>query len=219
MQSGTYVVLTVHDTGCGIEPTVLERIFEPFFTTKGHGEGTGLGLSVVHGIIENHGGYMAVRSEPGNGSTFHIYLPKLEAKVHPPAASTRPVRGGNERVLFIDDEDIVVDLYRERLTKLGYDVFATTSSTEALEVFKKEPQKFDLIITDYTMPYLTGIDLAIEAMKIRSDIPVILFTGHSDNASPEIVRTAGIREFLMKPQSRDEIAQAIRRVLDTKYEQ
>jgi CheY-like chemotaxis protein len=117
--------------------------------------------------------------------------------------------------LFIDDEDLLVDLYKERLTKLGYEVVASTSSREALELFKKEPQKFDLVITDYTMPNLTGIDLATELLTVRADIPIILCTGHNDNVSPEIVRAAGIREFLMKPQSRDEIAQAIRRVLNT----
>ena len=215
IQPGVYVVLTVHDTGRGIEPKVLERIFDPFFTTKGQGEGTGLGLSVVHGIIKSHNGYTTVRSEPGKGSTFQVYLPKIELPASPAVAKVLPIRGGKERILFIDDEDLLVDLYKERLTKLGYEVVASTSSREALELFKKEPQKFDLVITDYTMPNLTGIDLATELLTVRADIPIILCTGHNDNVSPEIVRAAGIREFLMKPQSRDEIAQAIRRVLNT----
>jgi CheY-like chemotaxis protein len=127
-----------------------------------------------------------------------------------------PVKGGKERVLFVDDEDILVALGNERLMKLGYDVIATASSVEALELFKKEPQKIDLVITDYTMPHLTGIDLATELLKVRADIPIILCTGHSNDVSPEIIKAAGIRELLMKPQSRDEIAQAIRRVLDAK---
>jgi two-component system, cell cycle sensor histidine kinase and response regulator CckA len=216
MRPGAYVVLTVMDTGCGMEPNVIDRIFDPFYTTKGQGEGTGLGLSVVHGIIKNHGGYITVRSEPGKGSTFQVYLPKSETKVSKIITGALPAKGGKERLLFVDDEDILVDLGKERLMKLGYDVIATASSTEALELFKKEPQKIDLVITDYTMPHLTGIDLATELLRVRADIPIILCTGHSDDVSPEIIKAAGIRELLMKPQSRDEIAQAIRRVLDAK---
>jgi CheY-like chemotaxis protein len=216
MRPGLYVVLTVRDTGCGMESKVLDRIFDPFYTTKGQGEGTGLGLSVVHGIIKSHGGYTTVRSELGKGSTFQVYLPKSDSQVSKMITGVLPVKGGKERVLFVDDEDILVDLGNERLKKLGYDVIATTSSIEALEIFKKEPQKFDLVITDYTMPHLTGIELATELLKMRADIPIILCTGHSDDVSPETIKAAGIRELLMKPQSRDEIAQAIRRVLDAK---
>ena len=216
MQPGAYVVLTVSDTGCGMEPKIIDRIFDPFYTTKGQGEGTGLGLSVVHGIIKSHGGYITVRSESGKGSTFQVYLPKSETQVSKIITGALPVKGGKERVLFVDDEDILVDLGNERLMKLGYDVIATTSSIEALELFKKEPHKIDLVITDYTMPHLTGIDLATELLRVRADIPIILCTGHSDDVSPEIIKAAGIRELLMKPQSRDEIAQAIRRVLDAK---
>jgi CheY-like chemotaxis protein len=199
-----------------MEPKFLDRIFDPFYTSKGQGEGTGLGLSVVHGIIKSHGGYITARSEPGKGSTFQVYLPKSETQVSNIITGVVPVRGGKERVLFVDDEDILVDLGNERLMKLGYDVIATTSSIEALELFKKEPHKIDLVITDYTMPHLTGIDLAKELLKVRADIPIILCTGHSDDVSPEIINAAGVRELLIKPQSRDEIAQAIRRVLDAK---
>jgi PAS domain S-box-containing protein len=218
MQPGKYAVLTVRDTGRGIEPEVLKRIFDPFFTTKQQGEGTGLGLSVAHGIVKSHNGYITVRSEPGQGSTFQVYLPSVEPQVSEAGAKAVPIRGGKERILFVDDEDILVDLYKERLTKLGYDVVATTSSTEALELFKKEPDKFDLVITDYTMPHLTGMDLATELLKVRRGIPIILFTGHSDNISPETAKVAGISELLMKPQSKGEIAQAMRRVLDVKRE-
>jgi CheY-like chemotaxis protein len=218
MQPGKYVVLTVHDTGCGIEPEILKRIFDPFFTTKQQGEGTGLGLSVTHGIIKSHNGYITVRSEPGQGSTFQVYLPSIRSQVSEAGARAIPTRGGEERILFVDDEDLLVDLYKERLIKLGYDVIATTSSMEALELFKKEPDKFDLVITDYTMPHLTGMDLATELLKARRDIPVILLTGHSDNVSPETARASGISELLMKPQSKGEIAQAMRRVLDAKRE-
>ncbi len=218
MQPGDYVILTVHDTGCGIEPEILKRIFDPFFTTKQQGEGTGLGLSVAHGIIKSHNGFITVRSEPGQGSTFQVYLPSIRSQVSETGAMAVPIRGGEERVLFVDDEDLLVDLYKERLIKLGYDVIATTSSLEALKLFKKEPDKFDLIITDFTMPHLTGIDLAAELLKVRRDIPIILFTGHNDTVSPETARASGVSELLMKPQSKDEIAQAMRRVLDAKRE-
>jgi PAS domain S-box-containing protein len=218
MQPGKYVVLTVHDTGYGIEPEILKRIFDPFFTTKQQGEGTGLGLSVAHGIVKSHNGHITVRSEPGQGSTFQVYLPSIKLQASEAGAKAVPVRGGKERILFVDDEDILVDLYNERLIKLGYDVVATTSSTEALELFKKEPGKFDLVITDYTMPNLTGIDLAVELLRVKATLPVILLTGHNDNVSPETAKTAGISELLVKPQSRSEIAQAMRRVLDARRE-
>ena len=218
MQPGKYVVLTVHDTGCGIEPEILKRIFDPFFTTKQQGEGTGLGLSVAHGIVKSHNGHITVRSEPGQGSTFQVYLPGIKPQVSEAGAKAVPIRGGKERILFVDDEDILVDLYKERLIKLGYDVVATTSSMEALELFKKEPDKFDLVITDYTMPNLTGMDLTVELLKVKAALPVILLTGHNDNVSPETAKVAGISELLVKPQSKGEIAQAMRRVLDAKRE-
>ncbi len=214
MVPGDYVVLTVRDTGCGMEPDTIDRIFDPFFTTKSLGDGTGLGLSVVHGIIKSYDGHVAVKSEVETGSTFHIYLPRIERQVNLEGEEAGGTKGGQERVLFVDDEDILVDLNRERLNRLGYDVAATTSSTEALEIFKKEPDRFDLIITDYTMPYHTGMDLAKEFQRIRPDIPIILCTGHNERISPETAKAAGIRGFLVKPQSKDQMALAIRRVLD-----
>ena len=136
------------------------------------------------------------------GQHFRYICRVVEPQVSEAGARAVPIRGGKERILFVDDEDILVDLYKERLIKLGYDVVATTSSTEALELFKKEPDKFDLVITDYTMPHLTGMDLATELLKVRRSIPIILFTGHSDNVSPETAKAAGISELLMKPQSK-----------------
>ena len=214
MKPGDYVTLTVHDTGSGMKPEILERIFDPFFTTKPHAEGTGLGLSVVHGIVKSHGGFIQVESEPGKGSVFHIHLPKIERQEGAPVREELPVKGGKECILFVDDEDILVELNNERLTQLGYAVVATTSSLEALKLFKKEPLKFDLVITDYTMPDMTGVDFARKLLKVRSDIPIILCTGYNDDISPDRAKKAGIKEFLLKPQGKRELDLTIRRVLD-----
>ena len=216
MKPGDYVTLSVSDTGSGMKPEVLERIFDPFFTTKTKGEGTGLGLSVVHGIVKSHGGFIKVQSEPGKGSEFSIYLPKVEKKEGFVAGEESAARGGRECVLFVDDENILVELNSERLTQLGYRVTATTSVLEAQEIFKRDPQRFDLIITDYTMPDMTGVDLAKKLLKVRGDIPIILCTGYNDDVSPEKARKAGITGFLMKPQSKSELDLAIRRVMDVK---
>lgn len=213
MKPGDYITLRVRDTGCGMKPEVIERIFDPFFTTKAPGEGTGLGLSVVHGIVKSHRGFLTVESEPGKGSLFSVHLPRTERREA--AADQEPaVRGGSECILFIDDEDMLVQLNHERLTQLGYDVVGTTRCAEALEIFKKEPGRFHLVITDYTMPDMTGADLAKKLLKIRSDIPVILFTGHNDDISAEKARKLGIREFLLKPQTKSELDRTIRRILD-----
>ncbi len=216
MKPGEYVTLTVSDTGPGIKPEVLERIFDPFFTTKTQREGTGLGLSVAHGIVKSHGGSIGVESTPGKGATFSVYLPRIELREVPVAGEEAPEKGGKECILFVDDEDLNVELNTERLTRLGYEVVATTSSLEALKIFKGEPRRFHLVITDYTMPRMTGVDLAREMLKVRGDIPIILCTGYNDSVSPDRARRAGIREFLLKPQDRQELDRAIRRVLNRK---
>lgn len=216
MKPGEYVTLTVSDTGPGIKPEVLERIFDPFFTTKTQREGTGLGLSVAHGIVKSHGGSIGVESKPGKGATFSVYLPRIELREVPVAGEEAPEKGGKECILFVDDEDLNVELNTERLTRLGYEVVATTSSLEALKIFKGEPRRFHLVITDYTMPRMTGVDLAREMLKVRGDIPIILCTGYNDSVSPDRARRAGIREFLLKPQDRQELDRAIRRVLNRK---
>ncbi|MBP1747539.1 MAG: two component system sensor histidine kinase, hybrid [Deltaproteobacteria bacterium] len=218
MKPGNYATLTVRDTGPGMKPEVIERIFDPFFTTKAHTEGTGLGLSVVHGIVKSHGGFIRVESEPGKGSAFYVYLPKTERQEALIVGEEVPVKGGKERILFVDDEDLNVELNNERLTRLGYEVVATTSSLEALEIFKKEPRRFHLVITDYTMPQMTGLDLARELLKVRNDIPIILCTGYNDSVSSDKAKRAGIREFLLKPHGKSELERAIRRVLDAKTE-
>ena len=216
MKPGEYVVLKVSDTGCGMDPATLKRIFDPFFTTKQQGEGTGLGLSVVHGIVKSHDGYITVESERGKGSTFYVYLPKIKDQKCPEDSEPLPVIGGKERILIVDDEDMLVELNEQRLNRLGYEVVATTSSMDALAIFRKEPESFDLVVTDYTMPNMTGMDLAVELLKVRATIPIILCTGHSEPVSPEQAKQTGIKAFLMKPLGKQELAQAIRRVLDKK---
>lgn len=215
IKPGDYIALKVHDNGCGIKPEVMERIFDPFFTTKAHGEGTGLGLSVVHGIVKSHGGFLTVESEPGKGSLFSIYLPRIGTQ-ETAAEEKFPVRGGKECILFVDDEDMLVQLNYERLTQLGYDVVGATRSAEALRTFKEQPGRFHLVITDYTMPDMTGVELAKKLLQIRGDIPIILCTGYNDNISSDRARKVGIREFLLKPQSKSELDRVIRRTLDAK---
>jgi len=215
MAPGEYVVLEVSDSGCGMDPETMEQMFDPFFTTKGEGEGTGLGLSVSHGIVKGHGGYIAVESEPGIGSRFLVYLPGFAegADIQVESASSSPL-GGRERILIVDDEDILVELNRQRLSGLGYDVTATTSSLDALQMFGRAQDSFDLVITDETMPHMTGMDLAAELLKAKPGIPIILCTGHSDKVSPERAWEAGIQKLLMKPFDKRELAEAVRQLLD-----
>lgn len=214
MMPGEYVVLKVTDTGCGMEPQTLERIFDPFFTTKREGEGTGLGLAISYGIVKNHGGYVAVESEPGKGSTFQVYLPRVKTTEVIQDKEAPSATGGSERIMIVDDEDALVELNQQRLTRLGYDVVTTTSSMDALHVFQERPDEFDLVITDQTMPNLTGTDLATELLKVRSDIPIILCTGRSNAVSPDSTKRAGIKAVLMKPLGKRELAEAVRRALD-----
>jgi PAS domain S-box-containing protein len=216
MKSIGYLKLSVRDTGYGMEEETLKQIFDPFFTTKAPGEGTGLGLSVVHGIVSDHDGCILVDSAPGKGSTFHIYLPKLKEHGVPEVKGPIVTPRGSERILLVDDENMMVVLNEERLRGLGYKVVASTSSRKALDIFRRRPDRFDLVITDYTMPDLTGIDLAGELLNMRPDIPVILYTGQSETGLPERVKKAGIVELLMKPLTKQDLAQAVRRALDEK---
>ena len=212
---GTYLKLTVSDTGVGIDPGIMERIFDPFFTTKKPGEGTGLGLSVVYGIVKRCGGTITVKSEVRSGTEFHVYLPVLtDMGEEQEARVEAPVPGGKEHILFVDDEEVLVELGIGMLTGLGYDVVGRTDSLEALELFGASPDGFDLVITDMTMPNMTGIELARELMRIRPAIPVILCTGFSEAITPERVKSAGLRELILKPIIHRRIAQAVRRALD-----
>jgi CheY-like chemotaxis protein len=218
LEAGPYVRLTVQDTGHGMPPEIQERIFEPFFTTKGPGEGTGMGLSVVHGIIASHGGAMTVESAPSHGTTVRVYLPESAAL---PVARTRPeapVLHGCERILFVDDEQALADLGHALLTALGYEVVAVTSSLEALAVFQVAPERFDLVITDYTMPQLTGEALAQALRGIRPTLPIILCTGFSETMTAGKAQALGIDAFCLKPVVLQELGQTIRRVLRQRRE-
>jgi CheY-like chemotaxis protein len=214
LKPGSYINLTISDTGAGIEPDIIGRIFDPFFTTKKIGEGTGLGLSVVYGIIRNHGGAIKVASAPGQGATFNIYLPLLE-EIEPKdmAQVFEPVPTGHERILFVDDEKPLVDLAERMIFSLGYQVTSTTSSEEALRIFLSGPEQFDLVITDMTMPRMTGVELIKKILGVKPLIPVILCTGFSDYVNETKADQLGISAFMMKPFSRNNLAKIIRQVL------
>ncbi len=214
LSPGAYVQMSVSDTGDGMEPIIIERIFDPFFTTKQRGEGTGMGLAVVLGIVKSHGGTITVHSEIGKGSVFDVFLPVIDQEVNNTVVPQTPVPTGNEHILFVDDEKALVDLGKMILERLGYTVSIRTSSLEALELFMEQPQKFDLVITDMTMPNMTGDDLARKLMEIRPDIPVILCTGYSERISGEKARQIGIREFILKPIVMRKLAASVRSVLD-----
>jgi signal transduction histidine kinase/ActR/RegA family two-component response regulator len=215
---GKYQLLSVSDTGHGMPPEIMERIFEPYFTTKKKGEGTGMGLAMVHGIVTGHGGDITVSSQPAAGTTFRVYLPVTgeEAADVPEKPQNQPIQGGNERILFVDDEHTLVEVGEKMLTKLGYHVVTKTNSSEALEMFRSHPDQFDLVITDQTMLHMTGIRLTGEIKAIRPDIPVILCTGFSEDIDEENYKTRGVSGFIMKPLSRKKLAAVIRRVLENK---
>jgi PAS domain S-box-containing protein len=215
LEIGSYVKLSVADTGSGMRPDVIKRIFDPYFTTKEKGVGTGLGLAVVHGIVKKYGGAIKVESEPGKGTAFHIYLPKADFSASVRDEPTKPIAGGSEKILFVDDEKMLVDIGRQALQHLGYDVVSRTSPIEALELFRAKPDRFDLVITDQTMPGMTGDALARELMQIRPGLPVIICTGYSQTIDPERAKQLGIKAFVMKPILINEIAAAVRKVLDT----
>jgi PAS domain S-box-containing protein len=213
IEPGAYIKLAVRDTGTGIPPEVMEGIFDPFFTTKGPGKGTGLGLSVVFGIVKQAHGYITVDSEPGKGSTFTIYLPKLaEGPAEKPATDDVPT--GSERILFVDDEEALVQMGEELLAELGYELVCRTSSRAALSLVKDDPSRFSLVITDQTMPEMTGSELAREILSVRPDMPVILATGFSPLVNEESARAAGIKALVAKPLTKRELAKAIRQVLE-----
>jgi len=211
---GSYLRLSVRDTGHGMATETLERIFDPYFTTKDKRSGTGLGLAVVQGIIQSHDGLITVESAPERGTTFHVYLPLIRLEKHGEREIDEPLAKGHGRILFVDDEITLANLGKEILEHLGYDVISKTSSMEALELFQARCDDFDLVITDLTMPHMTGDKLAKELLKIRHDIPIILCTGYSERVSEGNAKEMGIKEFVMKPLVMRDLAKVIRKVLD-----
>ncbi len=210
-----WVQLTVRDTGSGMAPDVVERIFDPFFTTKETGEGTGMGLAIVHGMITSHGGTITVESTLGKGTTFTLALPQIvDCAAGEVAPTTKTLQRGTERILFVDDEEMLVHLGRELLTHLGYDVVTHTSSLKALDAFQADPQSFDLVIADQTMPEMTGTTLVETLRRVRPDIPIILCTGFSHRVNAEKAKALGIEAFVHKPEKTQDLAVTIRRVLD-----
>ena len=218
LQAGPYVRIGVADSGHGMDAATMERVFDPYFTTKGVGEGSGLGLSIVHGIVTRYQGAIGVESEPGSGARFDILIPQAEssnmAQDQSEREEKRPVEGGTERILVVDDEELLVDLLAQNLSLLGYQVVARTSSEEALAVFYQNPTQFDLVISDLTMPRLTGLDLAARMQALRPDVPIILCTGFSESISEERARGLGIMGLLFKPCNRLDLARTVRSVLD-----
>ena len=211
---GDYFHFTITDTGHGIGPAHLERIFDPFFTTKEVGKGTGLGLSVVIGIVSSLGGAIDVKSKPGKGTRFDLYLPYLERPEVPVAPVTEDEVGGTERILLIDDERPLVDLGARVLSRFGYKVSAYDDPDTALNAFTKSPDSFDVVVTDYTMPRITGIDLARKIRAKRPDVPIVLVTGFSDGVTRETALAAGIPGFVMKPYRAEALAAAVRAALN-----
>jgi CheY-like chemotaxis protein/two-component sensor histidine kinase len=215
MNPGRYAILRVSDTGCGIDPAILDKIFEPYFTTKERGKGTGLGLAVVYGILKGYGGDIHVASQLGKGTTFTVYIP-LMAKPSLSGLVNNEVilETGRERILLVDDEEMVARFEEQMLKRLGYQVVSLTSSLDALDAFRRDPEAFDILITDMTMPNLTGDQLARELISIKPGLPVILCTGFSERIDHEIAASIGIKGFLMKPAVRSEMAQMVRKLLD-----
>ncbi|MBN2298563.1 MAG: PAS domain S-box protein, partial [Deltaproteobacteria bacterium] len=212
---GRYLQLSIADTGSGIPGEIIDRIFDPFFTTKERGEGTGMGLSVVHGIIHDLGGAISVYSEPDKGTAFHLLFPRYIGERFEPFSPHSIVTMGKGRILFVDDEEGVIASGKEILENIGYTITPTTSASEALEIFRSGPDAFDLILTDMTMPKMTGIELSRQMLAIRPDIPIVLCTGSDIGVTPDIIRAAGIREMVMKPMTTNELAEAVYNALKT----
>jgi PAS domain S-box-containing protein len=216
LNPGRYVNLAVSDTGHGISQEKIDRIFDPYFTTKEVGKGTGMGLAVVHGIVKGHNGLITVESELGKGTTFSIFFPVVEREVVVEAETDEKLPTGSERILFIDDEESLVKIGHQRLEWLGYKVYATISPIEALKLFRSQPDQFDLVITDLTMPKMTGDKLVKEILNIRSDIPIILCTGFSEKIDEKKSKAIGASGYLEKPHNKRDLAKIVRKVLKGK---
>ncbi len=214
LKQGQYLKLTVSDSGCGIPKSEIGKIFEPFFTTKKRGDGTGMGLSIVHGIVKDMGGTISVYSELNKGTTFQLFFPVHRDKAREKVSSSPFLIKGTGRILLVDDEENIVISGRQILIKMGYYVIGVTDSLEALEIFKKDPHAFDLVLTDVTMPKMTGIELSEEIIKIRQDIPIVLCTGFSEGLTSNMVEDIGIVDMVMKPMIAGELAEVIHKALN-----
>lgn len=215
VQPGEFVVLSIGDTGSGISPEIRDKIFDPYFTTKEVGKGTGMGLAIVHGIATASGGFVACESKPGNGTVFRVFFPAIEEDVTRESQPAEAAPTGKERILLVDDDDILAEMGQTMLERLGYEVTVLTSSLEALALFQNHPEVFDVVITDQTMPGMTGMDLARRMLQIRPDIPIILCTGFSNLVSEEQAKGSGIKGFAMKPMTKKEMALLLRTVLES----
>ena len=214
LSPGEFVRLTIADTGRGIPDKDRTRIFDPYFTTKDKDKGTGLGLSVVLGIVKSHGGGIKCESTPGRGTVFEILLPAVQAQPESTKApEAAPLPGGSETILFVDDESMIANLNKERLERLGYRVTCLTDPLQALDQVREDPARFDLVITDMTMPKMTGDRLSLEIHNLRPELPVILSTGHSERISRESAREIGLAEYLEKPLDLQTLAVAVRKML------
>jgi CheY-like chemotaxis protein len=214
LRDGCYAQLTVRDNGCGMDPSTLDRVFEPFFTTKPPGQGTGLGLSMVHGIIKGHSGVITVESEPERGTAFRIYFPAVESPAtETTIAPSATLRGHGEHVLYVDDEETLVLLARRGLPRLGYRITAFTDARAALQHFRGHPADFDVVVTDLSMPGLSGLDLATEILRLRRDLPIILTTGYLRPQDATHAQALGLHDILPKPASHDTLAHALQRAL------
>ncbi|MBN2402816.1 MAG: response regulator [Spirochaetes bacterium] len=215
ISTGQYIKLTVRDTGVGMSPKIVARIFDPYYTTRELGSGTGLGLSVVHGIVKSHNGAITCRSMENEGSSFDIYLPEIKKDTKPVASSeTMKNHTGTESILYVDDETMLVNVAGKMLESLGYEVVTQTNSLEALNLFSENPGRFDAVITDMTMPDMTGDKLAQKILALRPDIPIIICTGYSEHMSGEKAGSFGFRGFLMKPYNMNQLAYAVRHAID-----
>jgi CheY-like chemotaxis protein len=214
---GDYTVFEVADTGCGMDPVTLSKAFQPFFTTKAVGEGTGMGLSVVLGVVKSHDGEIQVETTLGMGTTIRIFLPAIEDSILGGDIDEVQISIlGAERILIVDDEQMLIEMNKDWLTSLGYTVTAVTSSRDAMRILKEKSETIDILITDQTMPDITGIELAKEALRIRKGLPIILCTGYSNEVNPDQAAAIGINKFIMKPYRSYELGKAIREVLDNK---
>jgi len=214
---GRWLQLEISDTGTGMDADTVTRIFEPYFTTKGKGEGTGLGLAVVHGIVQEHHGYIGVYSKPGIGTTFRIYFHELQQTIATKQGNGQgTLQTGSGHVLLVDDEETILGMLSGLLSAAGYEVTTHNDPQQALAAFNDKPHDYDIVITDMTMPSMTGFDLAKGLLEQRPDLPIILCTGYSELISKEMALQAGIKRFLMKPVSGHKLTSVVHELLDNK---